>query len=263
MLSPRGFNTFSMAISFQRLYPILKQFERHHFSALTTTLINRASTATPYSAANGGIQFVSIEPGKNTCRATNASHAEEFWVDDDRELPLIVGIGINYGQGPQCTSFPSFQPWMPSIIDFAPEMRRAADGAMAAYRRNAVEWTSSATKTGPRASHVPHLSAGDDYILVATNFCPFITLKQWGRHSSSQSKALLSAWPSALHLDALYKLIGGDVDLWMAHGINHWKEFDLWRARLSISNWMKTYNLSGLGSANMAKAKLKNHPLYR
>jgi len=246
-----------MSSSFQRLFPLLKDFERHHLKLIQATV-----GTPPCPAAHGSVQFVSIEPGEQTGRAKTKSAEDEFTDGDEKELPVIVGVGINYWQNPNGPTA-TLTPCLPTVIDFDSEMRRAVNDAMGAYRRNSVAWTTPFNKRDAHASHVPHLPEGSDYILIATNFCPFITLKLWGKHEPKEQTDLLKAWSPPTHLDALFRLIGADVDLWIGHGVEHWSKFDAWRVTWPVHNWMVTYNLSGLGSANMAKARSTGNDLYK
>ena len=260
-----------MAASFQQLMKLLRSFEQEQFEILCSLHPNGITG----EVAHSGVQFVSIEPGKRTTRAKFKSCSEEWVVDDDRELPVVIGIGINYCQD---TSIPATFPRLvrylrdqkngqPTIIDHFPQMRSALDKTIAVYHRNKPAWTMSLPSGNAHACDVPpELEAGSDYILIATNFCPFITRKEWGEHSRQERQGLLDATDELGHLSSLATLIGGYADLWIGHGKEAcWRPFDQLRQemRAEIRHWMLTYNLSGRMCACIANARRGGNPLYQ
>jgi hypothetical protein len=93
-------------------------------------------------------------------------------------------------------------------------MRKALDVYLSDYAESKVDWHSNGYATGT----VPLLGA--NYILVATNPCPFLTENDWGSYPASLRQSLLNAWNPNNHLQDFVARLGEDVDLWVVHGVD-------------------------------------------
>lgn len=143
-----------------------------------------------------------------------------------------------------------------SVVDNLGEMRGALDVALPAYQRNAGDWAKAKACSGA-ALHIPQR-----YWLVAFNLSPFITTLRWKDLGAGIRPPILALWPHLLHLDAFLKAIG-PVDLWVVHGDYPRNRFRGWATSRGIGPWISTYNLSGLGRANMLGAAAKpSHPKH-
>ena len=248
--------------------PLLEKFDANYFDLLT-----KGKPSLP-ATASGGVQFVSMESARGTQRSSLADLNKGSPIatsyqpipGDDIAFPVVVCVGINYWQDRNSASLTSgVKPIKrfldPTIIDFDSQMRSAFNCEFAAYQRNPVAWVTPLAGRDAHASHVPELP---DYILIATNFSPFITTDKWGEMPAPDQSAILAAWPKTDHLDSLFRLIGHRVDLWIGHGKSHcWPKFDVWRKAMGIQNWMTTFNLSALGTLNVNNARKNRHPLYK
>jgi len=251
-----------MAASFQQLRGLLEQFEQEQFDALCCRRVDGSLNG----VAHGGVQFVSIERARSTVRTKADAHKGCRIPGDEMVLPVVIGIGINYCQQRENATFPKLNRWLrdkecglPTIIDHEPHMRRAADLAIAAYHRNTRAWSEPFEGRPAHAENVPPIA---DYILIATNFSPLITIKQWTKHTTAERAALMGA--ATVDLNRFIKLVESTVDLWIGHGRLHWERFDALRQETgAMPNWMVTYNLSGLGAGNMIQRQNAGHPLYR
>lgn len=254
-----------MGASFSHLSRLLSQFEQEQFAALSAQGVR----GIPDGVANGGVQFVSIEPGQSTERTRRKSCSEEPLPDDERVLPVVVGVGINYGQN--TTALQRLRRWLvneeneqPTIIDYAPQMRMALNKTLGAYHRNRDAWNGSRPGKRAQASNIP-VEPGSDYILVATNFCPLITLKPWGEYGATAVEPLLAATGEGAYLKSLVSIMGSYADLWVGHGKDHWSRFERLRCDSgnAMKSWMLAFNLSGHIHACIANARRRDDPLYR
>lgn len=188
--------------------------------------------------ANGEVQFFSVE---------NHDPAS------DADLPVVVGVGINYGQGEpkQRGSYPvhhllAHKP--PALVeDYAKGMRAATDATLDAYCFAAQTWVTNNYASGlglwpspqgePRSHH---------YHLVATNFSPFISWQRWTEHAPIDQASLRSAWPNTQHLDDLFSLLNLHANtLWIGHGKEAvWGDFRRWQKKQGVGRWLLTHNLS-------------------
>lgn len=192
------------------------------------------------SMANGEVQFFSVE---NKYRAS------------DLDLPVVVGVGINYGQGnPQtAANYPAhhLQAHEPPswVEDYAKGMRAATDATLDAYCFAPQTWVTNDYASGPRLWPAPHgVAMNHDYHLVATNLSPFISRKRWLDHTPVDQASLRSAWPTTDHLDDLARLLNNQADpLWIGHGkAAVWGDFRKWQKSLGVRRWLLTHNLSPL-----------------
>jgi hypothetical protein len=91
-----------------------------------------------------------------------------------------------------------------------------------------------------------------DFILIMTNFSPFITRLEWQALVQARPRGcseLVDRWPATAYLDDLYDAIGDSVDLWMGHSAVDgtrwvWPGFEHFVRRRGIQEWMLTPNLS-------------------
>jgi hypothetical protein len=201
---------------------------------------------------NGQIQFASVEnaPG----------------VDGDTDLPVVVGVGINYWQEPLLHS--AFDPHLgvdpngrPRVEDTpAPASKpgglTAPHAAGGSVMRQMVNMTLDSYYSDPEAWTVRQLASSPNislpsrgnysYLLLATNFCPFLTFESWQDYWEPYRAAWLSVLGGEfVHLDDLRALLP-DGFLWVAHNIGSEVPvlFRLWQTRRCLRNWLLTYNLN-------------------
>ena len=197
-----------------------------------------------HSMANGEVQFFSVE---------------NKYPESDLDLPVVVGVGINYGQGVpkgpatypvhhlSAHKSPPCKPPPFVVEDNAKGMRAATDATLDAYCFAPQTWVTNnyASRLGlwPSPNGVP---MNYDYHLVATNFSPFLSLERWLKHTRNDQASLRSAWRGTLHLDDLYQLLVPQVDtLWIGHGKEAvWSDFRKWQNALGVSRWLLTHNLN-------------------
>lgn len=198
--------------------------------------------------ANGEVQFFSVEHASPT-------------TPEDIDLPVIVGVGINYGQTPRplVSSYPErhLLTQKGHLVEDKPPaigMRHAVDATCNAYQSNWTLWRDYGYAPSVR---LPTIS--EDYILIATNFCPFLTKVEWTQNpplppipAEEKTKLLDASWPPH-HLDDLHAHLNGSVDLWVGHGkVAVWQPFAYWRRMRGISNWLLSANLSTRWPATIA-----------
>jgi hypothetical protein len=228
---------------------------------------------------DGTAQFVVVQ-GPDVSNASNK----------ESNLSVICAVGINYSQTdrtePCPTSLEHYLNRADSVCDhdLHRDMRDPLDLSLAAYNRNTTAWVAPEQNRGLPSKCKAYASdsalAGlafqtsdgvfvlDDYILVISNFSPFLTKDLWGNFSANQSKGLLDAWPPRRHLDPLVELLRDRVDLWVGHSKDSvWKPFWTLREQKKLDPWILTFNLSGLGLVAIKATKndpnSREHPLYR
>jgi hypothetical protein len=231
--------------TFQQLETLLELFESRQFNAILQAGVCRRL---PQSASHGIIQSVALDS-----LTANAA----------TPLPTVSALGINFwqdsapipGQPPVHLLSPPGATSL-TIVHNLSEMRRALDFALGAYRRNIGHWL------GTSAITVPDLSNG--YHLIAVNRSPFITTKSWSELRAWEQRGVLAAWPETPHLNAFDAVVGPGIDLSVGHGSTFvWPAFRCRITTQSVS-WLLTYNLSGLGLAQMKAANSNpNHPAHR
>ena len=181
------------------------------------------------------------------------------------DLPVVVGIGINYGQG--SAKYPGFTPYLgrtdedlPIVEEPLPTglarkrvhpsaMRRMMDLTFDSYSKAPRSWFDR--KIASSASiPLPRKSAGGlyQYHLVATNFCPFITFQEWQTNWEPYRADILSRLDARFsHLDDLAILLRNYEPVWVAHTICSEVPslFRLWQTAQGIEPWLLTCNLNG------------------
>lgn len=218
--------------SYSTLLNKLCAFEASQFAAIN------AAVPGMLSGMSGHVQSVVLEPGTET----------------DEERPVLVGVGINFHQNSSLTRV--LTPYLGGVVDNLVEMRGALDVALPAYQRNAGHWAKAKACSGT-ALKIPQ-----PYWLVAFNLSPFITTLRWKDLGGGIRPPILALWPHLLHLHAFLNTIGR-VDLWVVHGNSPKNTFRSWAASRGVGPWISTYNLSGLGRANMLGAAANpNHPKH-
>lgn len=239
--------------TYQNIHRILLDLECQFFPAATAAL------ATPSQCITGGIQFAALD----SCHCKS-----------QRMMPVVCVLGINYTQGgTQAASFYSYAGGIggPRIQVHArlTGCRNGAADLIKAYDRNVETWLStglvnfdpSVGEVGPFGSPSATARIRDDFILVMTNRCPFITRLRWQKQAAEtpfECDALLSAWPNNEYLDDLFSRLGKAVDLWIGHsGIDgtEWV-FPFFRdfvTRHNIKTWLLTPNISSQTSLNIKR----------
>lgn len=218
------------------LKPLLETLEQKWFARLQGSLPSLPPQLQPI--ANGHAQFFSVEELS----------------PPDQDVPLIVAVGINYDQGASKASFPSLTHWLSSrppgtnwVVDNTwPQMRRALIAAIADYLSAPATWVkngyASSAHLLPPHWHGLTQPQPQPYILAMTNISPFLSQKQWTKHSSVERRNALKAWDPNQHICDLINKLGDEVDLWVVHGIDElWPRFS---KSSSIGKWILTPNLS-------------------
>ncbi len=226
--------------TYNTLVIALEGFEARHF----TSLASRSPTLNQ-ELVNGDVQFLCVQPP----------------VDKDLGKPhhVIVAIGINYFQLPDKVDPPVLKRHLadsdgqPTVKDIytKEDMRHPLNYTLEAHHRKATRWTE-----GGFASD--HICRFKDYILVVTNFSPFITRSRWLDIKPAAHRKKILELCNFCHLDDLVELIDhhGGAELWIGHGsATVWNRFDAFRQRHDLQRWINTYNLSGLGIIAMKRAK--------
>jgi hypothetical protein len=235
-------------ITYNNARRILADLEQKWFNKLLSYFARRALPVP--TMMNGEVQFFSIEyvePGKDPVSGFSIENA--FKQLPNGPLPVIVAVGINYGQDPAIYRFPTHHlsrrsggaTWVEDYT--ASGMRNVVNAALPHYFNNPATRVSNGYAASP--SLVPSLWSGTSvqpYILIATNVSPFLSQKNWGNHTPADQAAVLRAWNCNDHLCDLLSLLGTDIDLWIIHG----KQFcwDLFDTSGCIPNWMLLHNLS-------------------
>jgi len=201
----------------------------------------KVSPSAPSGAANGEIQFFSVESHDGQGNDLTESSAD---------LPVVVGLGINYGQNP------TTQPWgtpflgrntrgRPQVIDNeSTAMRRNVDATLSHFERNNGQHKRAWMDLGLVSSSELITPVGQPYLLVAANFSPVITLQEWGEHSTIEKNSILSAF-AATYMEDLFHAIPSD-SLLIVHGKEYvWPPFSILYPFLKRKpgDWLKTDNL--------------------
>jgi hypothetical protein len=172
-----------------------------------------------------------------------------------RDLPIIVAVGINYTQGEVVC--PRKQPGMVEVEDKLTNQRRFVKKALEAYEKHKLQWAEK-QRASSSALEPP---VGENFHLVMTNFCLWITNKRWfDRDVSDNDRELLlennplfdgkptrgSDWP---HLDQLANELSDEALLWIPHGLGGGSNgphtlFKDFCSNHHSMNWIMTPNLS-------------------
>jgi hypothetical protein len=248
--------------TYQNVHGILLDLERESFPAAALAL------AAPSECATGGIQFAALD---------------SFHSQSQRSLPVVCVLGINYAQEPRrAASFYSYSGIEAREIEVEAVLtccRNAVADLIKAYNRNVEAWLStgqvnfdpSVGEVGPFGSPSATAGISDDFILVMTNRCPFITRLKWQRQVAEtplDCKALLNTWPNNEYLDQLFAQVGEAVDLWIGHSAidgTKWV-FPFFRdlvTRHNTKTWLVTPNINSQTPLNIRRHfSAPGHRLY-
>jgi hypothetical protein len=178
-----------MPLTFSTLKSSLEELEQKAFAELLA--LPEASTAIS-NGASGEVQFFVVQ------KPSEADHNEP--------LPVVVAIGNNYTQSKR-SSLPldhyiqtatSKTAWVEDS-KLGMDMRRPLEFAWSACLRNPSSWTS-----GPHPAASALVSQPSTYILVVSNFSPFLTKSLWMDLKRRERDALLAMWPPLKHLNPPY-----------------------------------------------------------
>lgn len=167
----------------------------------------------------------------------------------ERDLPVVVALGINYTQDPvPCPRDPA---GVPAVEDNLSSCRQLMMKARTAHGDCAARWH----QTGNASS--AHLALPEKFHFVMTNFCLWITTEPWLELPVADRAGLLAnnppfagaptATPSWPHLAALAQALAMHTEpaLWVVHGL-HSEVFGLFNACqpiLGLSPWLRIPNL--------------------
>lgn len=189
-----------------------------------------------------------------------ALHSPKWPDPGTEELPVVVTIGANYAQKNEnvprdyaLKSPPLISP-PPGVRDDVSRCRTQLDDGIKAYKSNKGLWFDQ------KAASSLSLSIPEDFHLVMTNFCIWITNESWLDVRAQVRANLLvenplfngcpvtgnGNWP---HLDALAVALKNYKQpvLWVGHGLDSevFALFRLWaKKRGDIENWLLLPNLS-------------------
>jgi hypothetical protein len=229
-----------MAARFRDVSDTLSQLERKAFDAIRRSF-RWPSDVAPF--IRGSIQCFAVDKPKAA---------------PDSILPVVCAVGVNYTQNGRCSTelFP-YEEGGAGVIRATASMSSVIS-VVSAYERNRDTWVSrkaikpesplefygsahATTKTGP-------LTKGA-FILIMTNVCPFITMREWAKQPRYVSERLLQECSTYKHLDDLYDLLGANIDLWIGHSALGgtrwvWPAFASFVQMRSIQEWLLTFNIS-------------------
>jgi hypothetical protein len=257
--------------TYQIVHDTLLDLENQYFK------LARYHPAISNPCTNGGIQFAAIDtrhrpkPGEK---------------EDQKPLPVVCVVGINYTQEPLPSTGmpPPFSYLSRSAVPRVAEptgSRSKVAQLIAAYNRNTAYWTASTAKkgavypneSGPFGAKSATVKSGltsagspkrkftdlkDEFILVMTNRCPFITQLKWEdqiRKNRPLCDALLRGWPNHSYMNDLYCRLSHSVDLWIGHSAiwTHgplygtayvWPYFRNFVRHNSIKEWLLSPNIN-------------------
>ncbi|MFT5029852.1 MAG: hypothetical protein ACI9VS_002298 [Candidatus Binatia bacterium] len=208
----------------------------------------KACPQPPSNAANREIQFFSVESQDG--KRTDLTVA-------DADLPVVVGVGINYWQRP---IQPQPQPkWPiphlgrnsnndPEVVDNTrSNMRSFLDLYLKRFASLGPKFKKDWLRHGLVSSiNIPTFPSSR-YYLVATNLSPVLTRIAWQEHTPTEQQPLRNLCRFD-HLNDLFSS-GFQDALWVGHGkAEIWPVFPLWMSQLPPQNsgsihWLLTENL--------------------
>ena len=243
--------------TYQIVHNTLLDLENRYFR------LARTHFPAPDNCATGGIQFAAVDTKHKL---------------NPEPMPVICAVGINYTQKPWRGKHAFFsylsRGSAPKVEKTTTGSRNAVARLLAAYNRNSADWTARSAKgviypnePGPFGSPsatpkrlVSHnfTDLKDDFILVMTNRCPFITALKWEdqiRTNAPLCDALLQAWPNNSYMNDLFLGLGKAVDLWIGHSAiwTHgslygtayvWPYFRCFIGRHRIQKWLLSPNIN-------------------
>lgn len=223
----------------------------------------RTHYPTPNSFVTGGIQFAAVDTQQKV---------------NPNPMPVICVVGINYTQQPWSgkQAFFSYlsRGSVPKLEKTTTSSRNAVAQLLAAYNRNSAGWTARGAKgavypnelgpfgspsaTPKRLASHNFTNLKDEFILVMTNRCPFITALKWEnqiRTTPQLCHALLQGWPNNNYMNDLFVGLGKAVDLWIGHSAiwTHgslygtayvWPYFRSFVGRHRIQKWLLSPNIN-------------------
>ena len=190
-------------------------------------------------------------PSAFEVRNNGKSAVQGFVVDDStsgQELPVVIAVGANYTQSEEKTPRDVFGHGCVSAK--LKSWRTWLDRGFADYRKNPSLWV----KRCAAPSHCVPVPPPGEYHLVMTNFCLWITKRNWSaiqaqiRADLLQNNAVFAGGPSSApdwpHLKDLHNDLPGS--LWVGHG-SRTEVFTLFRQFIDKQNntpWLLTPNVS-------------------
>jgi hypothetical protein len=181
---------------------------------------------------NGEVQFASVE---NSAKGA-----------PDEETEVVVAVGANYTQHTSATVFPTpylgvdAQDWpVVEDNDNPSMMRRHIDATLAAYSIDKQGWFDRHLASSAGIAPPPK------YLLVATNFCPFITYEAWQNYHPTERANLLASFDGEFpQLRDLTSALAEKVSLWIGHGLNSEVPvvFRCWQRQNRLTPWLLTSN---------------------
>jgi hypothetical protein len=200
-----------------------------------------------------------------------------------RDLPVVIAVGVNYSQlyfnhkegavrkpvqfrlpdrsGKQAATAP---PWVEEDLSKRSPNKPNLIKQFNDYNNRPSVWFDQCWASSPQIRNVPK-DVGE-FHLVETNFCPWITIDEWGStfHSEPLRADILVTPPTQPFPICLFQHIKdlkqeiGDV-LWVGHGVDAVSTlFRLFAYTENIRAWLIVYNLMGF---RLAKPRPDAPPL--
>jgi hypothetical protein len=229
-------------MTYRKLTELVRIYEHWQQTKLKSQAGNVFNDSLLRGMCNGEVQFASVENSPGT--------------GENDDLPIVVGVGINYGQ--QNKYFTDFTPLIVAtagkldVEDKSPSptpMRRMMDVTFDAYASNPQDWCDRKIAASPCIKLPKNPATGKyEYLLVATNFCPFLTFLTWQDSlyfEPYRAELLVQLDGKFTHLDDLEVLLR-EKAIWVAHGTGAEVPilFRLWQKRCGLDRWLMSCNLN-------------------
>ena len=258
--------------TFQYLETKLRSLEQQHFMLISAEIPSLSGLPIT-EHISGGVQFGVID---------------DLHKQNSENMPVVCAIGINYTQKDQVpNNLYSYTGGNSTniLVSSKTGCNLATALVIAAYNRNKSSWENPPPGVKPvstngrygsaNATDTSQLLAPDaqnikqSFILIMTNFCPFITRKKWSEiNNVDVQNALLATYNNSQYLDDLFRAIGADVDLWIGHSAIYgtdwvWPKFNEFVNHNGIEHWLLTPNLNPQAHLYIqGPFAQEGHPLY-
>jgi hypothetical protein len=231
---------------FQELEKRLGAFEQEQHARLRSNLLGKL----PFpEICNGKIIFASLENDPTG--------------QPDEDLPVVLGVGSNYGQNPSI--FSEFAPYYGAdpfgnpIVNspVGSVMRTIMDLTFNSYTAAPYEWQKRFVASSSQ------IKVPSRYILIATNFCPFISFLSWqdpAYWAPYRAELLSSLGGEFKHLIDIAGIVGDA--LWVGHGMDSEVPvlFRCFQRKMNISQWLLSFNLNGRNRKSITGIKDRIFP---
>jgi hypothetical protein len=230
-------------MNYRELKELIAGYELYQQTKLKSQAAGVFKDALTRGMCNGEVQFASIE-----------NYSKD--ASEDENLPIVIGVGINYGQ--QNKPSPNFfyqhlrDKKGHATMEDKPgsKMREMMDLTFDEYAAYPKPWYDRKLAASQNLI-VPQKNPKTgkyEYILIATNFCPFLTALAWQNKKywePYRAELLVQLDGKFTHLDDLEVLLR-EKALWVAHGLGSEVPilFRLWQKQIRVNRWLMTCNLN-------------------